>query len=143
MLAAVKQLVEKTIKVNDCWVWNFSKTASGYGQVYFAKLKRPVVAHRAMLFALGKEIPSNMEVDHLCRERLCINPDHLEIVTPLENVRRSVPYWKSRKTNFCRKGHPFDEINTRIFARDGVPTQICRACKALWSRNKRKAMQKK
>jgi hypothetical protein len=70
-----------------CWIWQLS-TANGYGQVwFFGRLYR---AHRLFYILLVGDIPEGLQIDHRCRLRLCVNPDHLEAVTGPENVRRSL-----------------------------------------------------
>lgn len=74
-----------------CWLWNKS-TVTGYGQIWVGSRvdgsRRRVLAHRASYETFVGPVPEGMEVDHLCFNRLCINPAHLEPVTPKENVRR-------------------------------------------------------
>lgn len=87
---------------NGCWIWEGKPNNSGYGSVY-TTYKRQELAHRAMYEYKIDKIPDNLELDHLCRNRLCINPEHLEPVTSLENNRRA------RIANGldvkCKRGH--------------------------------------
>ena len=69
-----------------CWLWTASVNEDGYGQFM---ADRSVLAHRFAFELLRGPIPRNLELDHLCRVRPCVNPDHLEPVTHEENVRRS------------------------------------------------------
>lgn len=73
-------------KITGCWIWQGSKISTGYGNLrvngeYY-------LAHRYMYELINSKIPENLELDHLCRNPLCINPKHLEAVTHAENCRR-------------------------------------------------------
>jgi len=108
-----------------CWEWQGLINPAGYGLIHDAG--RNVLAHRvAVELATGAPVPAGMEVDHLCRNRRCVNPEHLEVVTREENVARSD--WPSavnaRKTH-CIHGHEFDSQNTQI-TREGW--RKCRTC---------------
>jgi hypothetical protein len=70
----------------DCWRWT-ACTSNGYGR--FSVKRQPVLAHRFAYELLVGPIPEGLELDHLCRNRWCVNPDHLEPVTHDENVRRA------------------------------------------------------
>lgn len=104
----------------DCWEWTGPIDRDGYGRA----LRN--LAHREMVLAFGRDIPTGMQVDHLCRNRRCVNPDHLEVVTPQENSRRSLSPWgiNARKTH-CKRGHLFDQANT-LWTKSGK--RSCRAC---------------
>lgn len=104
---------------DGCWLWPGS-TASGYGHL------RGTLVHRAVYEGLRGPIPEGMQLDHLCRVRLCCNPSHLEPVTNRENILRGVGVSaeNARKTH-CRLGHPFDASNTWTDKRGG---RHCREC---------------
>lgn len=70
----------------DCWLWTGPIDVNGYGHVNVGSTT--TTAHRAVYRGLVGNIPAALELDHLCRVRHCVNPDHLEPVTHLENVRR-------------------------------------------------------
>ncbi len=70
-----------------------------------------------------REIQPGMQLDHLCRNRQCVNPEHLEEVTASENTRRQ-DHAGRRKTE-CPRGHPYDDGNTRI---NSQGKRVCRAC---------------
>lgn len=105
-----------------CWLWTGARDHSGYGQFAWTSdlIKR---AHRAAYELLIGPIPEGLPLDHLCRVRLCVNPEHLEPVTVAENTRRGLPATKTE----CVNGHPYDEGNTYLRkGRDG--SRDCRAC---------------
>lgn len=75
--------------LGPCWLWTGRLNNKGYGRVTLWAKKRGYMAHRmAYEFAVGP-IPDGLEIDHLCRNRICCNPSHLEPVTHQENVRRA------------------------------------------------------
>lgn len=100
---------------SDCWLWAGSKDSNGYGHLYIRGSgygATPAQAHRVVYEALVGEIPAGMQLDHLCRVPACVNPEHLEPVTPKENVLRGVGIsaQHARRTH-CPKGHEFDQVN--------------------------------
>ena len=111
---------------DQCWDWKASQNRNGYG---FFKADGEVVAHRWSFVQARGPIPPGLTLDHLCRNRGCVNPAHLEIVTRGENVLRGVGLSaaNARKTH-CVHGHPFNEENT-YFWRDGT-SRVCKTCLA-------------
>lgn len=110
-----------------CWLWQGRVKANGYGTFSVAH-STPVNAHRWSYERFVGPIPEGMELDHLCRVRSCVNPQHLEVVDHQTNMRRAPVngggrFWASR--DHCHRGHAFDVANTRMYK----GARICRACK--------------
>jgi HNH endonuclease len=104
----------------ECWPYLGALTTKGYGQFYFDGRRHQ--AHRVAYERANGAIPDGLQLDHLCRNRRCCNPSHLEPVTPLENVRRS-PVHNGARTH-CPQGHPYTGDNVRQY-RGG---RYCRTC---------------
>ena len=118
---------------NDCWDWTACLNASGYGMFLVGRSGK--LAHRLSYESLKGKIPAQMQVDHRCCNRKCVNPSHMEIVTPVENVRRGT-CWKyhSSKTH-CPQGHPYSEENTYTY-KGKRSCRICRRAARKRYRNK-------
>lgn len=110
-------------KSDGCWTWTGSIRADGYGVISIND--RMVRAHRLTYETMVGPIPEGLTLDHLCRNRACVRPDHLEPVTRSENLRRGDIRWRTRETH-CKNGHPFDEANTLLWR----GYRLCRACRA-------------
>jgi hypothetical protein len=104
-----------------CWVWGLALKGDGYATGKPPGFTKVVRIARAAYEAFIGPIPSGLEIDHLCQQRECCNPDHLEAVTHAENMARQAGCRTS-----CRRGHPFDGDNLYIFP-NGART--CRTCK--------------
>lgn len=106
-----------------CWIWQARIQSSGYGKITVNR--RSMGAHRASFIAFKGDIPPGLTVDHLCYVPACVNPDHLRLLSQSENSRRARP----ALSQFCAKGHEFNEANTRFRSNSrGWRLRICRAC---------------
>lgn len=115
-------------ELGACWVWTASIKPNGYGQ-FNAGLSGNRNAHRyAYELSIG-EIPAGHQLDHLCRNRGCVRPDHLEPVTQQENLRRGFPGAHQRAKTHCPAGHPYEGDNLLLHTRrDGGVARNCREC---------------
>jgi hypothetical protein len=115
-----------------CWRWRACVGPDGYGRLMVQK--RPVGAHRIAYELLVGPIPAGLELDHLCRNRGCCNPAHLEPVTHRENALRGVGFGgiNAKKTH-CPHGHPYEGANVY---RDANGERRCRECHRQESRQR-------
>lgn len=125
---AIKRFMDKVLKTQHCWIWNGAHQKEGYGRFFIRTLGGKNIlrgSHRVSYELFKGEIPKGYQIDHLCRNTRCVNPDHLEAVTPRVNVLRSnnITAIQSRKTH-CLRDHLLDSINTHI--KNGH--RKCRTC---------------
>lgn len=126
-----KRFYSKIDTVEDCWVWGAFKNPGGYGKFSYEKVSR--LAHRISYLIHVGEIPPGLELDHLCRNRACVNPGHLEPVTRSTNIQRGllpeVLKGLGKNRTHCAQGHIYDEANTyRNKKRSG---RACRTCRRI------------
>lgn len=120
----------KVDETDDCWLWTGTltkeKEGEGYGQ--FKVNGRTIVAHRFAWELVNEEIPADLVVDHLCRVRRCVRPEHLELVTPYENMLRGdgFPARQARQTH-CKRGHALSGDNVRVV--NNGRSRRCLACR--------------
>ena len=116
---------------NGCWQWLGSLSTSGYGKHYIGSTQ--FFAHRFSYTIFNNEIPKNLHIDHLCRNRGCVNPEHLEAVTRKTNILRGngATAINNRK-KYCKNGHPFIRENI-----SKVPNgKRCKICYNSWMLNR-------
>ncbi|MES9554804.1 MULTISPECIES: HNH endonuclease [unclassified Streptomyces] len=108
-----------------CWTWTAGLNNRGYGGFKYAG--RVIGAHRWSYERLLGEIPAGLELDHLCRNRACVRPDHTEPVTHRTNTLRSTgPTARAARATACPRGHAYDAQNTYITP---AGWRRCRACR--------------
>lgn len=107
-----------------CRTWIGWIDRDGYG--WIGSQRRSVFVHRAAWELVHGDIPGGLTIDHRCRNRACINVEHLRLLTVLENAALQIRFRGPRpvKKTHCKRGHPFDEQNT--YATPG--RRACRAC---------------
>jgi hypothetical protein len=120
----------------ECWPWLAGKNRWGYGHLHVGSKAdfshRLVSAHRLVYELVVGPIPEGLTIDHLCRNRACVNPAHLEPVTNRINILRGIgaAALHAKKTH-CPQGHPYDEENTYIYPNGA---RYCRECNRIRGR---------
>ncbi len=125
---------KKVEKSDGCWNWTGARTPIGYGD--FGLNGKTVRAHRLMYHKYVAPIPENMVVDHMCRNASCVNPDHLRVITHVENtmIGNSPQALNARKTH-CKRGHEFTKENTDIRGAPGINRgRHCLACQKAYQK---------
>lgn len=97
-----ERLWSRVRKTPACWLWTGRVETSGYGRIQAAGTRRRFFVHRLAYELLVGPIPVGMTIDHLCMERTCVNPAHMEVVTRAENTARM---WRAKK---ARADEPVD-----------------------------------
>ena len=116
----------KVVKTESCWLWTGNKTPLGYGQLGRNHTGSNYV-HRLSYEMTFGDIPEGLVIDHLCRNRNCVNPDHLEVVTQRENILRGdgVAAKNAKKTH-CPNGHALSGDN--LYTYNNGRHRRCRVC---------------
>lgn len=125
---------------HGCWIWIGYVNPSGYGLTrHYAGGRGKTGVHRAVYIDQVGPIPAGLHTDHLCRVRHCVNPAHIEPVTPRENTMRGDTLAADQvKRTHCPSGHPYDEANTyRIPSRPRA--RYCLACRQEYYRTRNHA----
>jgi hypothetical protein len=135
----LERLETKFLVGDECWEWTGRRSSRGYG-AFDLSARQSAPAHRVLYELLVGPIPAGLELDHLCRVRHCVRPDHLEPVTHQENCRRAAQHdaWYRPVTrDRCGKGHALTPDNLWTFPGG----RRCRTC-ALEVKRRYKARKK-
>lgn len=123
----IQRFFSKVQKTDNCWNWIAPTDEDGYG--YFKMKGKQLRSHRVSYELFKELIPTGLTIDHLCRNRKCVNPDHLEVVTVKENVLRGIGITaKNKLKTHCPEGHPYNK------KRNSQGRRICKICHALTNR---------
>jgi hypothetical protein len=120
MKTLAQRFWEKVAKTEACWLWTACTNPNGYGVIgKGARIEGMLYAHRVAWELTNGPIPDGLVIDHLCRNRRCVNPTHLEVVSTQENTRRGMVASKTH----CVRGHSLTDARIR---KNG--TRLCRKC---------------
>lgn len=115
-----------TKEANGCWTYNGPRSGHGYGSMWHDGRTRRT--HRVAYEATYGDIPQNLEIDHICNNRLCCNPQHLRLVTRQHNAKL-----RSKRQTHCRHGHEYTPDNTYIEPQRGW--RQCKTCRESWGKS--------
>ena len=122
-----RSIVEDRGHTTPCWIWQGAENGDGYGRISVHNNSRR--AHRVSYESFVGPVPAGLVIDHLCRQRMCVNPAHLEPVTNGENVRRGaladLSYRRDTITH-CPQGHEYTTSNSYICKRGKRQCRTCR-----------------
>lgn len=132
ILVGGSPLLARTVREGDCLIWQGAQNSRGYGSVTNGH-GGSMLAHRAVWEYVNGPIPEGLTIDHVaergCVSKLCLNVDHMEVVTRAENVRRAL-----RARTHCKHGHELSGDNVRRYTRaNGRVHRVCRACAYRWN----------
>ena len=119
----------KVNKTDYCWLW-IGARIHDYGVFSLHKTCLNARPHRLAYFYRHGKLDHRLQIDHLCRNKLCVRPDHLEQVTAKENyLRGNSPFAKYSRQTHCKYGHPLTGENVRLYERRlNEVHRCCRTC---------------
>lgn len=117
----------KVDKTGNCWEWIACTNNDGYGR--FRLNGKPQLTHCLSYEDKFGKIPKGLELNHICRNRHCVNPDHLEAITHKENIQKGIS--ANRNKTHCPQGHEYTEKNTYIHP---SMKRMCRTCRQILAR---------
>ena len=115
---------------SGCWLWSGQIAPNGYGRMNATRIKT-MYPHRFFYEKYKGSIPDGLTIDHLCRVRCCVNPDHLEAVTQrVNNLRSNNMAARHALTTHCPNGHEYTVKNTYRLKQNGGVIRKCKQCHA-------------
>lgn len=122
------RFLSKINKTDNCWEWIGSISSKGYGVFWLNGKNR--LAHRVSFINFKKSIDENLCIDHICRNRKCVNPGHLRSVTvKVNNIENSLSASATnKKKTHCKNGHEFTSENTYTNKSRSSHYRVCRKC---------------
>lgn len=128
--ALLDRFASKVDMSGSCWTWTAWIDHHGYGRLYFGR-RNTEMAHRLSYQWAKGPIPEGLTIDHICRNRSCVRPDHLRAITRVENVMCGVgAAANNKRKTTCKRGHPFN-----AFKGSGKRIQrYCTICKGITER---------
>lgn len=131
-MLALERIQERSVESRGCWEWRGSVGDKGYGLIRLGRVQTGTRStyrvHRVAYQVMVAELPPELELDHLCRNLRCWNPEHLDPVPHKVNILRGEsPSARHAKATHCPQGHPYSEENTYIIPGSGG--RVCRTCK--------------
>ena len=127
------------IQPDGCWLWTGYIDRGGYG--IFSIKSKPLKAHRFAYEFYNGSIPASLTIDHRCRNRACVNPSHLRLLTNQENCLAGDTGKHNAIKTHCPQGHPYNEHNTYMERlKDGRLVRRCRLCRNARQRRRRREL---
>jgi hypothetical protein len=129
-MKTIDRFLAKVNKTDNCWFWTGYKNPKGYGKITVNY--KPIMAHRYSYEYYIDSIPKGLVLDHLCENKDCVNPAHLEPVTNQENLIRGKVGQKNaihhKSKTHCKNGHEYTEENTKYIQRKTGYIRLTRSC---------------
>lgn len=116
----------KVRKTEACWIWTGAMRDGGYGHFSGMRFIGTNRAHRVAWILAHGPIPDGLVLDHLCRNRACVNPGHMEPVSHAENVRRGIAGQNMASKTHCPSGHPYLGDNLKTYSGQRFCVACCR-----------------
>lgn len=128
----IRQKIETDLQTG-CWVWFGCAAPNGYGHVSFEGKAR--IAHRVVYELVRGAIPAGLVLHHKCRNRRCVNPEHLQAVSQRDNLLLDqTPFMRCGLQTCCVRGHRLRGKNVEVRRRRGNRTRVCIVCRRLRDR---------